>query len=96
LLGSRYLASLDPTAPASLAVRRAGETRSANWFDIARESTERWHHQQQIPLAVGKPALLTPRFYAPGISPEDARSQITIEGDERLGAVILRALAIAG
>jgi len=168
---ARYLASLDPMAPASLAVSWAGETRSANWFDIAREFTERWHHQQQIRLAVGKPSLLTPRFYEPvletfmralprayqgidapdgtvcqvvvpgdgggtwqvlrgdgvwaldfgvshtrrtvasvtslpgaiawrvftkGISPLDARSQITIDGDERLGAVILRARAIVG
>jgi uncharacterized protein (TIGR03083 family) len=49
-----YLASLDPFAPARFAVSWAGETASANWFDIARELTERWHHQQQIRLAISE------------------------------------------
>ena len=42
-----YLTSLDPMAPAPWAVGWAGQTRSENWFDIARELTERWHHQQR-------------------------------------------------
>jgi Mycothiol maleylpyruvate isomerase N-terminal domain len=46
-----YLTSLDPMAPARWSVSWAGERRSANWFDIARERTERWHHQQQIRLS---------------------------------------------
>jgi uncharacterized protein (TIGR03083 family) len=62
---ARFLGSLDPLAPASFAVSWAGETSSANWFDIARELTERWHHQQQIRLAVGRDDILTPRFYQP-------------------------------
>jgi uncharacterized protein (TIGR03083 family) len=168
---SDYVRSLAPMAPAAFAVSWAGETSSANWFDIAREFTERWHHQQQIRLAVGRPGLLTPRFYAPvletfmcalprayrevnapqgticqvavsgdsggiwqvtrrdgdwtldigavaspadvaarttlpediawrvftkGIAASEARPQITIEGDEQLGVVVLRALAIVG
>jgi uncharacterized protein (TIGR03083 family) len=169
---AQYVESLDPMAPAPLAVSWAGETTSANWFDTAREFTERWHHQQQIRLAVGRPDILTPRFYTPvldtfmralprayqeldapdgtmchvivpgdgggtwqmarrdgnwtldigvplasraevaaatslprdiawrvftkGISAAEARSQISMEGDERLGAVALRALAIVG
>lgn len=60
-----YLTSLDPMAPAPWAVSWAGDTRSANWFDIARELTERWHHQQQIRLAVGRPGIMTPRLYRP-------------------------------
>ncbi len=35
------------------------------WLDLAREYTERWHHQQQIRDAVGKPGLKQPRFFAP-------------------------------
>ena len=43
----------------------AGEDRSLNWFDTARELTERWHHQQQIRLAVNRPGLMTPELYHP-------------------------------
>lgn len=43
----------------------AGETESENWFDIARDYTERWHHQQQIRLAVGKPGIETGELYFP-------------------------------
>ena len=50
-----YFASLDPLAPARFGVSWAGESVSANWFDIARELTERWHHQQQIRLALDEP-----------------------------------------
>ena len=61
-----YYASLDPFAPARLGVSWAGESVSANWFDIARELTERWHHQQQIRLAVNQPgAITTPELYHP-------------------------------
>ena len=35
------------------------------WFDTARELTERWHHQQQIRLATGRPGLMVPEFYHP-------------------------------
>jgi uncharacterized protein (TIGR03083 family) len=62
-----YFASLDPMAPAAFAVSWAGERESANWFDIARELTERWHHQQQIREAVGRPGILTPEFHRPVI-----------------------------
>jgi uncharacterized protein (TIGR03083 family) len=60
-----YLSSLDPMSAAPWAVSWAGETRSENWFDIARELTERWHHQQQIRLAVDRPGIMTPRLYGP-------------------------------
>jgi len=46
---------LDPFAPAMFGVSWAGEMTSLNWFDTARELTERWHHQQQIRLATGRP-----------------------------------------
>jgi hypothetical protein len=74
-----YYASLDPFAPARIGVSWAGESVSENWFDVARELTERWHHQQQIRLAVteltnetGSPksernlrAIMTPELYHP-------------------------------
>jgi uncharacterized protein (TIGR03083 family) len=60
-----YLEMLDPMAPATFGVTWAGEQQSLNWFDIARELTERWHHQQQIRLALGRPGILTPRLYGP-------------------------------
>ncbi len=49
--------SLDPFGPALFGVAWAGEEGSKNWFDIAREYTEKWHHQQQIRDAVGAPPL---------------------------------------
>ena len=55
-----YLASLDPFAPALFSVSWAGERTSENWFNVARELTERWHHQQQIRLAINDPAPREP------------------------------------
>jgi len=49
--------SLDPFGPALFSVAWAGEETSLNWFDIAREYTERWLHQQQIRESVGAPGL---------------------------------------
>lgn len=61
-----YLATLDPQAPATFAVGWAGEAESANWFHIARDYTEKWHHQQQIRQAVGQEAALyQPALYGP-------------------------------
>ena len=52
-----FLQSLDPHSPALFPVAWAGEDASPNWFDIGREYTERWLHQQQIRDAVGAPGL---------------------------------------
>lgn len=60
-----YLLSLDLTAPALFPVSWAGEDQSQNWFDVAREYTERWHHQQQIRLATGIGSLLERELYYP-------------------------------
>jgi uncharacterized protein (TIGR03083 family) len=62
---AEYQASRDPRAFAPFGVSWAGEERSANWFDTAREFTERWHHQQQIRLAVNRPGIMTPELYFP-------------------------------
>ena len=62
---AEYHAARDPHAQAPFGVSWAGEDKSANWFDTAREFTERWHHQQQIRLAVNKPGIMTHELYHP-------------------------------
>jgi|SRR5579872_1153380 len=62
---SDYVQGLDPFAPAVFPVSWAGEEESPNWFHTAREFTERWHHQQQIRVAVNKPGIMTREFYFP-------------------------------
>ena len=57
--------ALDPFAQAVFPVSWAGEAESLNWFDTARELTERWHHQQQIRLATNRPGIMTPELYHP-------------------------------
>jgi uncharacterized protein (TIGR03083 family) len=51
----------DPFGPALFPVSWAGEVESLMWFDIARELTERWHHQRQIALAVGRETAIDRR-----------------------------------
>ncbi|HUY12107.1 MAG TPA: maleylpyruvate isomerase N-terminal domain-containing protein [Terriglobia bacterium] len=62
---AEYHSSLDPFADALFPVSWAGDHKSPNWFDTARELTERWHHQQQIRLAVNKPGIMTRELYFP-------------------------------
>jgi len=62
---AEYHQALDPFGIAMFPVSWAGEEESTNWFDTAREFTERWHHQQQIRLAVRKPGIMTREFYFP-------------------------------
>lgn len=64
---AEFLASLDPFAKAQWGVTWAGEEESLVWFDVARELTERWHHQQQIRDATGRPPLNEP-YLAPVIA----------------------------
>ncbi len=65
-LASRDIATwfeaLPLDAPALFGVSWAGEMESEGWFDVGREFTELWHHQQQIRLAVGAPPLADPRY----------------------------------
>lgn len=56
---------LDPFKTAVFSVAWAGEEQSLNWFHIAREYTEKWHHQQQIREAVNKPGIMSREFYYP-------------------------------
>jgi uncharacterized protein (TIGR03083 family) len=57
-----WFESLPLDAPALFGVSWAGEQESDGWFDIGREFTELWHHQQQIRIAVGAPPLDDPRY----------------------------------
>jgi len=43
----------------------AGEDESRRWFGIAREYTEKWHHQAQLRLATGRPLLYDPGLLEP-------------------------------
>ena len=62
-----YFRRLDPQAHAQFGVAWAGEETSPNWFDIGREYTERWLHQQQIREAVGAPPLSARKWLHPAL-----------------------------
>lgn len=64
----QHLKSLDPNGVALFSVGWAGETESENWFDIAREYTEKWHHQQQIREATGRSLLIEKQWLSPLIN----------------------------
>jgi uncharacterized protein (TIGR03083 family) len=65
---AELMAGLDPLAPALFAVAWAGERESLNWMDVARDYSEKWHHQQQIAIAVDRSGpLLTRRLGHPAI-----------------------------
>lgn len=59
--------SLKPFDKALFSVAWAGEQESANWFHVAREYTEKWHHTQQMFYALdsGNHTLLSKRLYQP-------------------------------
>jgi len=63
----RYLESLSLFDKARYSVSWAGEEESENWFHIAREYTEKWHHQQQIRDATGKPGIMHRELFYPCI-----------------------------
>jgi len=60
----RVFGDLDLTQE-GLGVVWAGEWTSKVWFDVAREYTEKWHHQQQIRDATGRPPLYEPGLLKP-------------------------------
>ncbi|MBL8135812.1 MAG: maleylpyruvate isomerase N-terminal domain-containing protein [Acidobacteria bacterium] len=60
-----WMAQRGPDLPADFPVSWAGDTASPQWFDVARELTERWHHQQQIRLALDRPGLMVRELYHP-------------------------------
>jgi uncharacterized protein (TIGR03083 family) len=52
----------EPHEAAGFPVAWAGQDGSYAWMDIAREYTEKWHHQQQIREATGGPGLTAERL----------------------------------
>jgi uncharacterized protein (TIGR03083 family) len=90
-----YFASLDPFGLGDPVSWVGGDAASV-WLDIAREYTERWHHQQQIRDAAGRPGLYAPRLFAPVLeafvralphtfrdiaAAENTRVQLRLEGE---------------
>jgi hypothetical protein len=59
------IAQLNPNDDAIFSVAWAGQAVSKNWFHVAREYTEKWHHQQQIRDAVNKPGIMGEMFVYP-------------------------------
>ncbi len=82
-----FFEALPMDAPALFGVSWAGEQTSEGWFDVGREFTELWHHQQQIRLAVGAASLTDPRFLHAVLDiavrglPHAYRSVETADGD---------------
>jgi hypothetical protein len=63
-----HLSTLNPFDKAIFSVAWAGEDTSYNWFHIAREYTEKFHHQMQIREVVSKQqALFTKELFCPFI-----------------------------
>jgi uncharacterized protein (TIGR03083 family) len=60
-----HFASLPQDKPARITVAWAGDDLPPNWFDIAREYTEKWLHQQHIREAVGQPVLIARKWLSP-------------------------------
>ncbi len=66
--GKEYLECLRQLKPfdkAMFSVAWAGEEESLNWFHIAREFTEKWHHQQQIREAVDRQGIMSRELFFP-------------------------------
>jgi uncharacterized protein (TIGR03083 family) len=61
---NEYFRGLDPQALGG-AVAWVGEGPAPVWLDLAREYTERWHHQQHIREAVRQPGFKERRYLAP-------------------------------
>lgn len=61
---NEYFRELDPYMLGN-SVSWAGPQPAPVWLDLAREYTERWHHQQHIRDAVGKPGLKEQPYLAP-------------------------------
>jgi uncharacterized protein (TIGR03083 family) len=87
--------SVDPAAPAHWSVTWAGEEHSAHWFDVGRDYTERWLHQQQIRDAVGAPPLTGREWLHPVLDLFVRALPFTFREEKRTEGTTLR-LAIEG
>jgi uncharacterized protein (TIGR03083 family) len=61
---SAHFGSVDPDALGGV-VSWASSDPAPVWLVLGREFTERWHHQQHIREAVGRPLLTEPYYLAP-------------------------------
>jgi uncharacterized protein (TIGR03083 family) len=92
---TEYFESLDPSAPGER-VSWVGPGPAPNWLGIGREYTERWHHQQHIREALGRPGFDDARHLKPALgifmralpetyrtvgAPEGTSIDVTISGD---------------
>lgn len=83
-----YFASLDPFELGS-PVSWAGPEPAPIWLDIAREYTERWHHQQHIRKAVGAEGLYEPHLFRPVLATFVIALPLTYQGvDAATGTTI--------
>lgn len=83
---------LDPYGAAAYSVSWAGESESFNWFDIAREYTERWLHQQQIRDAVNDTGLMTTELYQPFLNVFIQAWPHTLKEEKAEEGTVLRAV----
>ncbi len=60
---SKYYNSLHLEEESIFPVAWAGEIKSLNWMHLAREFTEKWHHQQQIRDIRDDHSLFMPTFF---------------------------------
>jgi uncharacterized protein (TIGR03083 family) len=60
-----HFRSLAQNELARITVAWAGNSLAPNWFDIAREYTEKWLHQQHIREAVSRPLLIGRKWLSP-------------------------------
>lgn len=60
-----HFRSLDQDELARITVAWASDSLPPNWFDIAREYTEKWLHQQHIREAVDQPLLMARAWLSP-------------------------------
>lgn len=86
---AEFFAGLDPFAEAKWSVSWAGEEQSLMWFDVARELTEKWHHQQQIRDAVSRSPLYVP-YLAPVIETFVRALPFTYRDANPPGPVVVR------
>ena len=61
---TEYFQSLDPLK-SGVPVDWVSSAPAPVWLDLAREYTERWHHQQHIRDAINKPGLKEAKFLGP-------------------------------
>ena len=61
----QHVERLDPFELGGSVWWATGDQPAPIWLDLARELTERWHHQQQIRDAVDAPSLSDPRILRP-------------------------------